>query len=155
MTLTLFLDTEFTTLAPGNKLISIALVAETGESFYAELTDTYEIPECSDFVMNFVLPYLKGPPYVMSHYECSMKIGNWIEDLGVPCVIASDAPTWDMPFLIDLLTICPPANLDLTSVEFVHVPDAVAEQIVSENKFDIHNALDDAMVMMLAGRLNK
>lgn len=36
----LFLDTEFTDLVPGNKLISIALVAEDGEYFYAELTDS-------------------------------------------------------------------------------------------------------------------
>lgn len=86
----LFLDTEFTDLVPDNKLISIALVTEDGRSFYAELTDTYERSECSDFVMNFVLPFLKGKEYEMSEYECALKIAQWIEDLGEPVILGLD-----------------------------------------------------------------
>ena len=48
----LFLDTEFTDLVPHNKLISIAMVSDTGNYFYAELTDTYELKDCSEFVIN-------------------------------------------------------------------------------------------------------
>jgi hypothetical protein len=36
----LFLDCEFTQLNQSTKLISLALVAETGTEFYVELTDT-------------------------------------------------------------------------------------------------------------------
>jgi hypothetical protein len=39
MTTKLFLDTEFTGLHQNTTLISLALVAETGEEFYAEFTD--------------------------------------------------------------------------------------------------------------------
>ena len=44
-----FFDTEFTELGPNAKLISIGLVTEDGRhTFYAELTDTYELSDCSD-----------------------------------------------------------------------------------------------------------
>lgn len=146
----LFLDTEFTDLHPAAKLISIALVAEDGEFFYAELTDTYKLEECSDFVKSYVLPFLKGDPYRMNYFECSLKMGNWIEDRGGKCIIASDAPGWDMPFFNRLIDVCPPANLERNMTYPVHVPPHIEEDIVLENNYDIHNALDDAMVMMKA-----
>ena len=37
-----FFDTEFTGLVPGTTLISLGMVAETGETFYAEFTDFNE-----------------------------------------------------------------------------------------------------------------
>jgi len=37
----LFLDCEFTQLNQSTKLISLALVSESGDEFYVELTDTY------------------------------------------------------------------------------------------------------------------
>ena len=44
----LWLDTEFSKLEPGYKLISIALVDEDENFFYAELNDTYQLSDCSD-----------------------------------------------------------------------------------------------------------
>lgn len=41
----LFLDCEFTQLNKDTKLISLALVTQTGEEFYVELSDTYTIHE--------------------------------------------------------------------------------------------------------------
>lgn len=38
----IFFDTEFTGLVPNTTLISIGLIAETGEEFYAEFTDFNE-----------------------------------------------------------------------------------------------------------------
>ena len=110
----LFLDTEFTDLVPDNKIISIALVDENGEFFYAELTNTYELEDCSDFVLNFVLPLLRGGEYKMSSQECSLRLGSWIEDRG-PCVIACDNPGWDMPHLHRFLDPIWPANLEIFS----------------------------------------
>lgn len=40
--LNIFFDTEFTELTQNTQLLSIALVAETGEQFYAECTDYHE-----------------------------------------------------------------------------------------------------------------
>jgi hypothetical protein len=153
----LFLDTEFTDLAPGNKLISIALVAENGEFFYAELNDTYERSECSDFVLNFVLPFLKGGEYVMSENECALKLATWIEDRGEYCILGLDNISWDLPHLQRLLdkTELWPENLEFNDYFKFQIMDEVAFEIVHVNGFDVHNALDDAKVMQIANSMGE
>ena len=149
----LFIDTEFTTLDPGNKLISIALVSENSDHFYAELTDTYKRKDCSDFVLNFVLPFLKGnKEYQMTEAECALKMTNWIENHDCEFILACDNISWDLPHLkklIDLTTVWPDNLSKDEYFKFGVIKDA-AERIVLENNFDIHNALDDANAMMLA-----
>ena len=54
----IFLDCEFTKLNRDSKLISLALVSESGREFYVELIDTYLVEDCSDFVIQNVLPQL-------------------------------------------------------------------------------------------------
>ena len=147
----LFLDTEFTDLVPENKLISIALVSEDGRYFYAELTDTYTLDDCSDFVKANVLPILKGEPR-MSEYECALKIATWIEDLGDEHILALDNISWDMPHLKRLIEMTSlwPSNLERQDYFKFVVMDDDAQAIVRENNFDIHNALDDAQAMNIA-----
>lgn len=151
----LFLDTEFTDLVPGNKLISIALVDENEEWFYAELTDTYELKDCSEFVKGFVLPFLRGGKFRMSSYDCALKMGNWIEDRGPDCILACDNVSWDMPHIRSLLSDCWPENLHKNQYHPVYVPDHIEEDLVLEFDYDIHNALDDAMVMKKCADLQK
>lgn len=146
----LYLDTEFTDLVPGARLISIALVDENEDYFYAELIDTYAVEHCSDFVKAHVLPHLRGGNHRMSFYDCSLLMGNWIEDRQQPCVIASDAPGWDMPYLQALLKDCWPDNLEKNLVQFISIPEHIKEDIVLENKYVVHNALDDALTMKKA-----
>lgn len=149
----LFLDTEFTDLVPHNKLISIALVDEDGEFFYAELTDTYELKDCSEFVKSAVLPFLKGGNYRMTSYECALKLGNWIEDKN-KCIIINDNPGWDMPHLRRILNPIWPSNLE-EYPNRIFVPDNIVESIVISHNLDIHNALDDAKIMMLAHKIGE
>ena len=52
-----FLDCEFTHLT-GPRLISIALVSETGDSFYREIADRWRLRHCSLFVLAWILPLL-------------------------------------------------------------------------------------------------
>jgi hypothetical protein len=57
----IFFDTEFTGLHKNTTLISIGLVAETGESFYAEFTD-YDKSQVNDWIKENVISkthYLK------------------------------------------------------------------------------------------------
>lgn len=143
----LFLDTEFTDLVPGAKLISIALVDEDENQFYAELTDSYELKDCSAFVKSFVLPFLKGGKYRMTTYQCAYDLGNWIEDRNVKCMIASDAPSWDVPFLNSLLRGHFPANLEQNMIFPVRVSSEQEASMVSKYDYDIHCALDDALIM--------
>lgn len=144
----LFLDTEFTDLKPGAKLISIALVDDDGDYFYAELTDNYELKDCSPFVKSYVLPFLKNKnEYKMTWSECAYAIGNWIEDQEVPCILACDNATWDVPHLRKLLGDIWPGNLEQDLIFPVALMDFVKDDIVVALDLDIHNALDDAKVM--------
>src|SRR5450830_1654813 len=59
MKFNVFIDTEFTDFLDP-QLISIGLVAETGEEFYAELP--YDAKACSAFVKEAVLPLLGYAP---------------------------------------------------------------------------------------------
>lgn len=54
----LYFDTEFSGLHQKTTLISIGLVAETGESFYAELTD-YDKTQIDDWLKENVIANLK------------------------------------------------------------------------------------------------
>lgn len=153
----LFLDTEFTDLVPGNKLISIALVAEDGEYFYAELNDTYELEDCSEFANHYVLPYLKGGKYVMTTNECALKMAAWIEERGPDCILACDNPSWDLPHFRRLInkTGLWPENLKKDEIFKFQVMDDVATDIAMQHDLDIHNALDDARGMMLANKIGE
>ena len=146
----IFLDVEFTKLEPGNKPISIALVDENEHFFYAELTDTYRLEDCSDFVKDFVLPFLKGGNYRMTEYQCKLAMAKWIEDHEQRCIITSDAPSWDLPHLNRFLEPLWPENLEKELIVPISVPFDVEERIVTEFDYDIHNALDDALVMKKA-----
>ena len=153
----IFIDTEFTNLIPGNKLISIALVAEDGQFFYAELTDTYSLSDCSDFVKTNVLPYLKGGEFSMSESVCALKITDWIESRGADCRLACDNIWWDLPHLIKLIdkTGLRPENLQLDNPYKFMITDIAVESIVNKYNFHIHNALDDASVMRIAYTLGE
>ena len=61
----LFLECEFTQLNQHTKLISQGLVSEAGDEFYVELTDTYQVADCSDFVIQNVLPH-----WIFPSMEC-------------------------------------------------------------------------------------
>jgi len=54
----LFLDTEFTGLHQQATLISLALVAEDGQAFYAEFTD-YDASQCDDWIQKNVLAHTR------------------------------------------------------------------------------------------------
>lgn len=149
----LFLDTEFDNLVPHNKLISIALVDENMEYFYAELTDTYKVRECSDFVKKDVLPLLRGGEHRMTEHECALKIAQWIEDRDCDVILACDNYSWDVPHLVKLLNkaVVWPSNLNKSGVIFrFSLMDYDEVPIVEEFGFKVHNALDDAMVMSIA-----
>lgn len=54
----IFLDTEFTGLHKNTTLISIGLISERGETFYAELND-YDESQCDDWLNDNIISKLK------------------------------------------------------------------------------------------------
>lgn len=88
----LFLDTEFTGLHQNTTLISLALVAETGEEFYAEFTD-YDPSQLNEWLREHVLPKL----FITNNREFDKK-QNGIYLKGDSTVIKSSLQQWISKF---------------------------------------------------------
>lgn len=98
----LFLDCEFTQLNKDTKLISLALVSEVGHEFYVELTDTYQTKDCSDFVIQNVLPQLDLAAHGQTLVEAQTSLLAFLSDLEAPLEVCSDAPDWDWDLFCQL-----------------------------------------------------
>lgn len=99
----IFFDTESTEHGIDPRLISIGFVSEDGtRTFYAELSDTYQPSDCSDFVREAVLPRLEGGEARMSFNECASRLIQWLWAFGEPVQLATDSLTWDWPWIEEL-----------------------------------------------------
>lgn len=98
----LFLDCEFTQLNQNTKLISLALVSEAGDEFYVELTDTYQLVNCSDFVIQHVLPQLDPSRHGMSFVKAQAALSVFLSSIEGQLEVCSDAPDWDWDFFCEL-----------------------------------------------------
>ena len=147
----IFLDTEFTDLIPGNRLISIGAVSEDGREFYAELSDTYSVAQCNEFVKKEVLPKLEGGKARSSEMELALSFGNWLEDFSPERVkIVTDSRDWDWPWIASLFSTPGtwPTNLSKTP-RFCRLPKT-SSMIRDNGQWRHHHALDDAKVARLA-----
>ena len=94
-----YLDTEFTTLNQYRyKLISLALVVPQGPELYVELTDAWTESDCSDFVLEIVLPQLDLDLYGRTTEQARAELLSFLRALG-PVEIICDAHDWDWPLL--------------------------------------------------------
>jgi hypothetical protein len=100
--LKLFLDCEFSQLNKDTKLISMALVAESGQEFYVELLDTYDVTDCSDFVIEHVLPQLNPSVYGQTLVGAQAALSSFLARFDEVLEICTDAPDWDWDFFCDL-----------------------------------------------------
>ena len=141
----IFIDTEFTQLDWTAKLISIALVDENEDTFYVELSDNYDLSDCSDFVVVNVLPHLIGTKSEMSYDMAALYIGKWVESRGVPCIFATDAPHWDMRLIAPMLENFWPENL-ARDTKLVSIPYNKEQALFLKYGFIPHFALHDAIV---------
>lgn len=95
-----YLDTEFTQLNQYEyKLISLALVVPDGPELYFELTDAWQVSDCSDFVLEIVLPQLDPDTYGRTTEQARVEMLDFLEQLDQVEII-SDAPAWDWPLLV-------------------------------------------------------
>ncbi len=97
-----FFDTEFTKFQDMRcepKLISIGCVSDNGKEFYAELSDTYQVSDCSDFVIWIVLPLLDRGDVMLLEAQAASRLKAWVESFGKEVVFMSDAPGYDWPFV--------------------------------------------------------
>ncbi|MBP6456649.1 MAG: 3'-5' exoribonuclease [Chitinophagaceae bacterium] len=110
----IFLDTEFTGLHQHTTLISIGLAAESGEEFYAELTD-FDTNQLSPWLMDNVIDKLlftENNQPLTSQTEIHIKgnkkevataLQNWFAQFDEPKIqIWGDVPHWDWVLFCDL-----------------------------------------------------
>jgi len=159
--LSVFFDTEFTkfrTVDDEPKLISIGLVAEDGREFYAELLDTWDISDCSQFVISVVLELLDNEEYV-KEADLAVKLKDWIESLGAgEVVLRCDSPAYDWPFVAELFQFYGwPANLRRKCGTVYFDNDRQSHRYRSglsvfwkDNAERMHHALVDARSMRFA-----
>ena len=159
--MSVFFDTEFTkfrTVDDEPKLISIGLVAEDGREFYAELLDTWDISDCSQFVISVVLELLDNKEFI-KEADLAVKLKSWIEALGAEeIVLRCDSPSYDWPFVAELFQFYGwPVNLrrKCGTVYFdndrqVHRFQAGLAMFWRDNLARQHHALVDARSMRFA-----
>ncbi len=99
---TLYLDTEFTRLDADWRLISLALVDPEGPELYVELNEGWDQADCSEFVLEVVLPQLEPARHGHSQAEAASALRAFLADYR-EVEIVSDALAWDWPLLLGLL----------------------------------------------------
>lgn len=98
----LFLDCEFTQLTVAARLISVALVAENGREFYVELQDTWRVEDCSEFVVQIVLPQLWGGSHFLPIVEARSALLEFLRSFDEVLEIVTDAPQYDWELFCEL-----------------------------------------------------
>lgn len=150
----LYLDTEFTDFVEMD-LISIALVPESGQAFYAERND-FDMNLCTDFVRKTVLPQLGKRPecrYPMAGLRTAIEKWLWqFEDLE-PVICYDWSGDWGI--LFDLLSREVPPWLQCRNI--AHKIDRHAFDYFMNTLFNgaAHHALHDATCNKLAYRSEK
>lgn len=147
----IFFDTEFTSLHNKPKLISIGLIAENGQkTFYAELADTYQVTDLSEFALNKVIPLLTHESLLLQK-ELISQLKFWIESFNSEVMLASDNYTWDWPFIIELFSADNwPTNLSKEcfrlNMNYMKDADSYFEAVQTSYEAGLrkHHALDDA-----------
>ena len=98
----LFLDCEFTQRSAAAKLISLALVAEDGREFYAELIDTWREADCSDFAIKIVLPQLWGGSYALPIIGARSALFDFLTSFDEALESVTDAAQYDWELFCEL-----------------------------------------------------
>lgn len=114
----IFFDSEFTGLRQNTTLISIGLISDEGERFYAELTD-FDESQCDEWIEKNVLSHL----ILSGNDELARELGDdnmttvvlgnkeqvrhelqeWLNNFRDNIQFVSDVCHYDMVLLIDLL----------------------------------------------------
>lgn len=138
-----FFDTEFTDFAEDAKLISIGLISEDGQTYYAELTDTYEQEDCSEFVLEHILPKLDGGDAYITIRELPIYVHAFIQSFNEPVTLVTDSVPWDWYWIQFLFRDTWPHNLKRQPIDIGLLTDDT-DQEPEENQ---HHALKDAQAM--------
>lgn len=150
-----FLDTEFTDFAT-HDLISLALVTEDGEEFYAECVD-YNQNACSEFVRKEVLPHLGAiSDAACTRVELADRLNLWLCALREPATLVFDFKG-DWQLLANAwigsdqapVPSCVGEKLLLSSHVVTHPVFEKALNAAYSDDWPPHHALADARALMM------
>ncbi len=145
----LFVDSEFTGFK-SPQLISIGVVALSGEEFYAEVE--FPIDECSEFVRATVLPLLnQDKRYSLAELKC--ELSSWIEAVrqGGPILICYDSE-YDRTMLRQIFENDTPNGLVFRNLGASYVNKIKMYEWHVKHKQPEHHALHDARALKYAFR---
>ncbi|WP_216661772.1 3'-5' exoribonuclease [Niveibacterium sp. COAC-50] len=126
-----FLDTEFTDFGDC-ELVSIALVAEDGRTFYSERSD-FRRAACSDFVREAVLPHLGAVSGAsMTRAELALRLRAWLSAL--PAIEMACDSVHDRDLFADALDYQPTPNV----VAWVDLNAVAGEPAFAQAEADYH-----------------
>ncbi len=156
---TIYFDCEFTDLVGIThdiKLISAGFVSECGKELYFELLDHYTEEECSEFVIEAVLPHLDDVKNGMTAGKAAASLKEWLESFGEQVQLASDAPGYDWPLVAEFITDHGqwPANLEkkCMNVNASNVDQGIEGYFEYQPMAIRHHALWDARALASACR---
>jgi len=148
----IFFDTEFTDLTENAALISIGMVDEAGDEFYAELSDTYSPDACSEFCRREVLPHLEGGTVQRSLGDLREVLREWLTAKGEGVVLVCDSSR-DVHQFRQLFPCGLPSNV---SCEVLGWWGNVRRRFFNRGRrmhrdlgLRVHHALDDARINRL------
>ncbi|MGK5077391.1 hypothetical protein [Janthinobacterium sp. HLX7-2] len=147
----IFLDTEFTSFHDP-ELISIGLVAATGEEFYAEVP--YSVESCSEFVRDIVLPLLGADPLAACSLEdLRIRLLNWLAIVKIDddvCICCDSE--FDEKLILRVFDFPLPSYVRLRLVGTRHINELLRYEFHLKNCLPEHHALNDARALRYAFR---
>lgn len=141
----IFLDTEYTDFGVNRQLISMGMVADSGEEFYMELP--FDIALCNEFVIDNVLPLLGKEALTEPYEEGNLRntILKWfaiVKRKNEIIEVCTDSQSdWDL--LIQVLEYNVPKDIIHINIEEKLVYNRMFE-FWEETKLPEHHALYDA-----------
>ena len=172
----IFFDSEFTGLNKNANLISLGMIAENGDTFYAEFEDYYEEGmDINDWIRENVIANLsRSSKELKSLANCTVKgygfiildsLMDWLEKFDY-IELVSDVCHYDFVFLIDIIAgnalnmpknispVCHDINYDIARYFGISETEAFnksREEILKHFGITIkgkkHNAIYDAKVI--------
>lgn len=145
----IYFDTEFEGLFLEAKLISIGLTNASGnQNFYAELSDSYNLENCSDFCKSDVIPLLGVGIKSITTSQLQKKLHIWLENQGETQIICDSKRD-----IVQINALFPQGLPPFCKCIVLGFWSGLKRKILNRNKkihkkhnLRSHHALDDAIV---------
>ena len=146
----IFFDTEFTALSSEPHLLSIGLVADSGDSLYIEFTNGWSEADCSFWVREHVMPMLGGGER-LTRREAVTRITSWLKLFSTSSPTLLGETTWDTTLLADLMRefgVTPDCFylkvISFSGKEQANTFEAAKRRYLEFHQLTAHHSLSDA-----------